>query len=230
MNKLMATITATHKRFPQLSRLHIEMLYARLAGGIHIIELLTIMSNAKKRFVGLPMHQVKHLCYICTLICNGATWDKVIRRRNMTYLDLGIVLMAFDDMEISELMIKGEQNWDDFVEREKRDIERERSYRAYEQVNEKRFGSRQCWPVADPNCFRLDGRPLPLLDTETIAIQVNGRLRGTVEALTDALEQTVEQLAYQNDRVKAHIENRQITKKVFVMGRVLNFVVQDRIG
>jgi len=78
---------------------------------------------------------------------------------------------------------------------------------------------RSCWPMPDPDA--LIGL------TQTIAIQVNGKLRGTVEAPSDALEQTVEQLAYQNDRVKAHIEGKHITRKVFVEGHVMNFVTSD---
>jgi len=81
---------------------------------------------------------------------------------------------------------------------------------------------RSSWPEVDPNAL--------VGETQTIAIQVNGKLRGTVEAPTNSLEQTVEQFAYQNDRVKPYIEGRRITRKIFVEGRMLNFVVQDRIG
>lgn len=183
-----------------------------------MIESLTNIMDAKKRFPDLPHDHVQHLCYISYLIFNGTTWDKVVQRRNLTYLELGMLLMILDADEIKELQTQAEQNWDDYVEREKQDREQERKYKLLVWA----LGSPSVWPEVDPNT-------LVGVNT-TIAIQVNGKLCGTVEAPNDALEQTVEQLAYQNDRIKAHIEGKHITRKVFVEGRVLNFVVQDGMG
>ena len=74
------------------------------------------------------------------------------------------------------------------------------------------------WPVHDPDAI--------VGDTIEIAVQVNGRLRGTVVVATDADQETVEAVAFANPRVANHTEGKQIIKKIFVKGRLLNIVVR----
>jgi leucyl-tRNA synthetase len=61
-------------------------------------------------------------------------------------------------------------------------------------------------------------------DTVTVAVQINGRLRGTVTVRTDSSEQEVMDAALRNPEVKKHIEGKQIRKKVYVKNRILNLV------
>jgi leucyl-tRNA synthetase len=73
------------------------------------------------------------------------------------------------------------------------------------------------WPEADP--------ALVVADTVTIAIQVNGKLRGEVQATLAAGEAEVRALAEAEERVKAHLAGKAIRKVVFVPRRLMNFVV-----
>jgi len=73
------------------------------------------------------------------------------------------------------------------------------------------------WPAFDP--------ALVAADVVTIAVQVNGKLRGEVQAPVSAGEAEVRVLAEAEDRVKAHLAGRTVRKVVFVPKRLMNFVV-----
>jgi len=62
-------------------------------------------------------------------------------------------------------------------------------------------------------------------DSATVAVQINGKLRGTVTVKVDASEQEVMDAAMKNSEVVKHIEGKQIRKKVYVKNRILNLVV-----
>jgi leucyl-tRNA synthetase len=73
------------------------------------------------------------------------------------------------------------------------------------------------WPAFDP--------ALVAADTVTIAVQVNGKLRGEVQAPATASEADVRALAEAEERVRAHLAGKAIRKVVYVPKRLLNFVV-----
>jgi leucyl-tRNA synthetase len=73
------------------------------------------------------------------------------------------------------------------------------------------------WPAADP--------ALVAADTVTIAVQVNGKLRGEVQAAAAAGEAEVRALAEKEERVRAHLDGKTVRKVVFVPRRLINFVV-----
>ena len=73
------------------------------------------------------------------------------------------------------------------------------------------------WPTFDP--------ALVAADTVTIAVQVNGKLRGEVQAPAAAGESEVRALAEADERVRAHLSGKAIRKVVFVPKRLVNFVV-----
>jgi len=58
-----------------------------------------------------------------------------------------------------------------------------------------------------------------------IAVQVNGKLRGTVQVPAGAEQETVEALARAQENVARHLEGVTIRKIIFVPERLLNFVV-----
>ena len=62
-------------------------------------------------------------------------------------------------------------------------------------------------------------------DSATVAVQINGKLRGTVTVKVDASEQEVMDAAMKNSEVVKHIEGKQIRKKVYVKNRILNLVM-----
>jgi leucyl-tRNA synthetase len=62
-------------------------------------------------------------------------------------------------------------------------------------------------------------------DTVTIAIQVNGKLKGTIEVLKGESKETIEKLALENKLAKQYIADRQIRKTIVVPDKIVNFVV-----
>ncbi|MCU1280633.1 MAG: leucyl-tRNA synthetase, partial [bacterium] len=75
--------------------------------------------------------------------------------------------------------------------------------------------------------------PWPTFDAEVAAkkrvpypVQVNGKLRGQLEAEPEAAKETVESQARALDSVKPWIDGKEIVKVVFVPGRLINFVVR----
>jgi leucyl-tRNA synthetase len=76
----------------------------------------------------------------------------------------------------------------------------------------------QPWPEADPALLTSDTFPL--------VVQVNGKLRDRVEADSGASEQELLQLALASDKVKAHIDGKQVVKEIVVPGKLVNLVVK----
>jgi leucyl-tRNA synthetase len=73
------------------------------------------------------------------------------------------------------------------------------------------------WPTANPD--------LMIENTITMAIQVNGKLRGTIEVPREANREEVEAMARDNERVKVWIESQTVRKVIVVPGKLVNFVV-----
>jgi leucyl-tRNA synthetase len=61
-------------------------------------------------------------------------------------------------------------------------------------------------------------------DTVTIAVQVNGKLRGEIEVAADASEEEVKSAALAQENVAKHLDNKKPTKVIYVPGRLVNVV------
>ena len=73
------------------------------------------------------------------------------------------------------------------------------------------------WPVAD--------RALTIDDTVTVAIQVKGKLRGSIEVSAGAGQEEVVSAALAVANVAATIDGRPVRKVIFVADKLVNFVV-----
>ena len=73
------------------------------------------------------------------------------------------------------------------------------------------------WPEADP--------ALLVADTVTLAVQVLGKLRGTITLPADADEASVFAAAEAEENVRRALGDKPIRKRIHVPGRVVNFVV-----
>ena len=58
-----------------------------------------------------------------------------------------------------------------------------------------------------------------------IVVQINGKLRATIEVTADSLQDAVEKVALKNDDVVKWLDNKKIMKTIFVKNRIINFVV-----
>ncbi|MFZ4407552.1 MAG: leucine--tRNA ligase [Paracraurococcus sp.] len=73
------------------------------------------------------------------------------------------------------------------------------------------------WLEADPALLKAE--------TLTLAVQVLGKLRGTIEVPVDADEATIFALAEAEENVQRTLAGKPIRKRIHVPGRVVNFVV-----
>ncbi len=77
----------------------------------------------------------------------------------------------------------------------------------------------------------VDAQPFPVADpaamartTITLAIQVNGRLRGTLEVATEASREDIERRARADATVIRHLEGMTVRKVIVVPGKIVNIV------
>jgi len=63
-------------------------------------------------------------------------------------------------------------------------------------------------------------------DSIKIAVQINGKLRDTIEVSADADNDTIEVEAFKSQKVLKYTEEKQIIKKIHVKGRLLNIVIK----
>jgi leucyl-tRNA synthetase len=64
--------------------------------------------------------------------------------------------------------------------------------------------------------------------TQKIAIQVQGKLRATVEVAVDATEENVIRAAESDTNVARALEGQRVVKRIYVPGRIVNFVIGGR--
>ncbi len=62
-------------------------------------------------------------------------------------------------------------------------------------------------------------------DTVTVAVQINGKLRGTILVKAEAPEESVLEAAKNDPAITRYLDGKQIRKKVYVKNRILNLVV-----
>jgi leucyl-tRNA synthetase len=75
----------------------------------------------------------------------------------------------------------------------------------------------QRFPGADPAALEKDAL--------TLAVQVNGKLRGTIEVAPHASRQDVEQAALADANVQRFLDGRAPTKVIVVPGKIVNIVI-----
>jgi leucyl-tRNA synthetase len=85
--------------------------------------------------------------------------------------------------------------------------------------DEGRLVAEESWPVADPDLLKVE--------TVTIAVQVMGKLRGTLVVPPDSNEADVFAAAEADANVERALAGRTILKRVFVPNRIVNFVVAN---
>lgn len=91
-----------------------------------------------------------------------------------------------------------------------------------EELNEiYKLGSPLCeskWPKYDEEKL--------VEDNVVVAIQVNGKLRGTVSVSTTTSEEKLKKIALANENVIKHIEGKEIIKIIVVKNKIINIVVK----
>jgi leucyl-tRNA synthetase len=75
----------------------------------------------------------------------------------------------------------------------------------------------QAWPAWNET--------LIVAEEITLVVQINGKLRDRIEVRADITEEAAKELALSSERVRPHVEGREIRKSVYVPGRLVNLVV-----
>ena len=90
-----------------------------------------------------------------------------------------------------------------------------------EELNEQLGYSPICegtWPVYDEE---------KTVETEKeIAVQVNGKVRGTIKIRVDDDENSIKEKAMDNENVKKHMEGKEVVKVIVIKGKIVNIVVK----
>ncbi len=79
------------------------------------------------------------------------------------------------------------------------------------------LAAERAWPVADPRLLAVS--------RVTVAVQIMGKLRGTIETAPDAEAALVLRAAEQEPNVQRLLAGRRIVKRIHVPNRIVNFVV-----
>jgi len=73
------------------------------------------------------------------------------------------------------------------------------------------------WPAPDPALIRED--------VVKLAIQVNGKLRDTIEVAADTSEENAKAAALASEKIQKWLDNKKPKKIIYVKGKLINFVV-----
>jgi leucyl-tRNA synthetase len=74
------------------------------------------------------------------------------------------------------------------------------------------------WPKYDATLAKEEELEIP--------VQVNGKLRSRIVVSADATEETILERALADEKVQAAIAGKQIVKKIYVPGKLVNVVVK----
>ena len=85
-------------------------------------------------------------------------------------------------------------------------------------LNKKTIIENDTWPVYD------DAKTVE--DTVKIGVQVNGKLRGTIEINKDDDEEMIKAKAFDDTNVKKYVDSKEIVKVIVIPGRIVNIVVK----
>ncbi len=88
----------------------------------------------------------------------------------------------------------------------------------WERLDETGLLAHATWPVHDEALCRDE--------TNTIVVQVNGRVRASLEVPLDIGKDELEALAVADERIQKHIEGKSVARVIVVPGRLVNVVVK----
>lgn len=63
-------------------------------------------------------------------------------------------------------------------------------------------------------------------NTVTIGVQVNGKMRGTVDLAIDASKEDAIATARKNEKIAAQLEGKTVVKEIYVPGKIINIVIK----
>jgi leucyl-tRNA synthetase len=88
----------------------------------------------------------------------------------------------------------------------------------WERLGETGLLAHATWPVHD--------EALCVDETNTIVVQVNGRVRASLEVPLNIAKDELETMAVADERVQKHLDGKHIARVIVVPGRLVNVVVK----
>ncbi|MBA4251056.1 MAG: leucine--tRNA ligase [Chlorobiaceae bacterium] len=93
--------------------------------------------------------------------------------------------------------------------------------------------SEECWEIIGkkisiyhkPLWVDCDEKAL-IEESVSIAIQVGGKMRGTVDVPMNSSEDDVKSAVIADDKIAKHLEGKTIVKQIFVLNKIMNFIVK----
>jgi leucyl-tRNA synthetase len=92
------------------------------------------------------------------------------------------------------------------------------AHELWEMLGEKGNLLKAPWPKFDAELAKEEALEIP--------VQINGKLRGRIVVSADATEEVVLECALADEKVHAAIAGKQIVKKIYVPGKLVNLVVK----
>jgi leucyl-tRNA synthetase len=92
------------------------------------------------------------------------------------------------------------------------------AHELWEMLGERGNVLRAPWPKYDAELAQEEEIEIP--------VQINGKLRSRVVVPADATEEFVVERALADEKVKAAIAGKQIVKRIYVPGKMLNLIVK----
>ncbi|MFA3782345.1 leucine--tRNA ligase [Melioribacteraceae bacterium 4301-Me] len=91
----------------------------------------------------------------------------------------------------------------------------------------------ECWQLIgkeksifeNPQWFKADEDALTV-ESVTLAIQINGKLRAKLEMPVDLSESEVKKIVFNDKKVKSYVDGKQIIKEIYVPNKIYNIVVK----
>ena len=75
-----------------------------------------------------------------------------------------------------------------------------------------------------PYCLKIELLQENLIE---LGIQINGKKRGSIKIQTNTPEESIKELAINNEETKRFLANKTIVKIIVVPNRIINIVVKD---
>ncbi|MGA8763073.1 MAG: leucine--tRNA ligase [Candidatus Sulfotelmatobacter sp.] len=92
------------------------------------------------------------------------------------------------------------------------------AHELWEMLGEKGSLLKAAWPRYDPALAKEEEIEIP--------VQINGKLRSRIVVPTDAPKEEIEERALAEEKVKSAVAGKQIVKKIYVPGKLVNIVVK----
>jgi leucyl-tRNA synthetase len=77
---------------------------------------------------------------------------------------------------------------------------------------------KQAWPKYNPALVKDE--------TINLVIQINGKIRDTIEVSADISEEEAKKIALESEKVKKWLEGKETIKVIFVKGKLVNIVIK----